>query len=77
LLLVLGEGPRRVVVNHEPYEYAGRRGDPKKEQNKRKVHRLSPARLLRQKLDLPGGITLSAERHRGRLVVRVEVPKES
>jgi hypothetical protein len=64
-------------VNHDPTtEHAGHRADLDKVPNKRKVHRLSPARLLRQKLDLPGGITVSAERHRGRLVVRVESPDE-
>ena len=43
---------------------------------KRKVQRHSPDRLLRQKFVLPGGITVSAEKHRGRLVVRVELPGE-
>jgi hypothetical protein len=43
---------------------------------KRKVQRHSPHRLLRKKLFLPGGVTVSAERHRGRLVVRVEVPDQ-
>lgn len=40
----------------------------------RRVQRHSPDRLLRRKLVLPGGITVSAEKHRGRLVVRVETP---
>ena len=48
--------------------------DPKRP--KRRVRRLSPARLLRKKLDLPGGITVSAERDKGRLVVRVDVPQD-
>ena len=39
-----------------------------------RVQRHSPHRLLRQKLVLPGGITISAEKHRGRVVVRVEMP---
>lgn len=43
---------------------------------KRKVQRHSPDRLLRQKLVLPGGITVSAEKHKGRLVVRVESPDD-
>ena len=43
---------------------------------KRKVQRHSPDRLLRQKLVLPGDITVSAEKHKGRLVVRVESPDE-
>ena len=40
----------------------------------RRVQRHSPDRLLRQKLVLPGEITVSAEKHMGRLVVRVESP---
>jgi len=43
---------------------------------KRKVQRHSPHRLLRKTLVLPGGATVSAERHRGRLVVRIEVPEQ-
>ena len=42
----------------------------------RRVQRHSPHRLLRKKLVLPGGITISAEKHRGRVMVRVEVPSE-
>ena len=38
----------------------------------RRVQRHSPHRLLRQKLVLPGGITISAEKHKGRIVVRIE-----
>lgn len=38
------------------------------------VQRHSPDRLLRRKVDLPGGITISAEKHRGRIVVRIESP---
>ena len=45
------------------------------ERLKRRVERHSPHRLLRQKLVLPGGVTVSAEKHRGRLVVRVESPQ--
>jgi len=41
---------------------------------KRKVQRHSPDRLLRQKVVLPGDIIVSAEKHNGRLVVRVESP---
>ena len=51
--------------------------DPPKEpieRLKRRVQRHSPHRLLRKKLVLPGGITISAEKHRGRVVVRVEMP---
>jgi len=43
---------------------------------KRKVQRHSPHRLLRKKLALPGGVTVSAEKHKGRIVVRVESPEE-
>jgi len=42
----------------------------------RKVQRHSPDRLLRQKLVLPGGVTVSAEKHKGRLMVRFEWPDE-
>jgi hypothetical protein len=41
----------------------------------RKVKRYSPDRLLRQKLVLPGDISVSAEKHNGRIVVRVETPE--
>jgi len=41
---------------------------------KRKVQRYSPDRLLRRPLLLPGGLVVSAERHKGRIVVRVESP---
>jgi hypothetical protein len=37
-----------------------------------RVQRHSPHRLLRKKLVLPGGITVSAEKHKGRIMVRVE-----
>ena len=43
----------------------------------RKVQRHSPHRLLRHKLVLPGDVTVSAEKHKGRLVVRVETPVEA
>jgi|GEM_PF-2910888 hypothetical protein len=42
---------------------------------KRKVQRHSAQRLLRKPVVLPGGVTVSAERHKGRLVVRVEAPE--
>jgi hypothetical protein len=38
----------------------------------RKVQRYSPDRLLRRPVQLEGGVTVSAERHKGRIVVRVE-----
>jgi hypothetical protein len=52
--------------------------DPPKEpieRLKRRVQRHSPHRLLREKLVLPGGVTISAEKHRGRVMVRVEMPQ--
>lgn len=45
------------------------------ERLKQRVQRHSPDRLFRKKLVLPGGITISAEKHKGRLVVRVETPE--
>jgi hypothetical protein len=45
-----------------------------KDSLQRRVQRHSPHRLLRKTLVLPGGITISAEKHRGRVMVRVEVP---
>ena len=42
----------------------------------RKVQRYSPDRLLRRPVKLEGGVTVSAERHKGRIVVRVESPGE-
>ena len=41
-------------------------------QSRKKVQRHSPDRLLRQPVRLEGDVTVSAERHRGRLVVRLE-----
>jgi len=55
-------------VEHEP-----KNSD---ERPKRRVHRRSPLRLLRQKLVLPGDIIVSAEKHKGRIVVRVESPEQ-
>jgi hypothetical protein len=46
------------------------------ERPKKKVQRHSPDRLLRQPLHLEGGVTVSAERHKGRIMVRVETPGE-
>ena len=42
------------------------------ERPKKKVHRYSPDRLLREKITVPAESTLSTEKHRGRIVVRVE-----
>jgi hypothetical protein len=39
--------------------------------SKRKIQRHSPDRLLRKPVALSCGVTISAEKHRGRLVVRV------
>lgn len=47
---------------------------PSSPPKKRKVERYSPHRLLRQPLILAGEITVSAEKHKGRIVVRVESP---
>jgi hypothetical protein len=41
---------------------------------KKKVQRHSPDRLLRHEVALPGGVAVSAEKHRGRIVVRIEYP---
>ena len=43
---------------------------------RRRVERHSPQRLLRKKVLLPAGIILSAEKHNGRLVVRVDLPDQ-
>ena len=50
--------------------------EPKKsdDRKKRRVLRHSPDRLLRQPVVLPGGVTVSAEKHKGRIVVRLESP---
>ena len=48
-----------------------------KDSLQRLVQRHSPHRLPRKKLVLPGGITISAERHKGRVMVRVEVPEQA
>jgi hypothetical protein len=42
------------------------------EQPKRKVRRYSPERLMREKLDVRAPSIVSTEKHRGRLMVRVE-----
>jgi hypothetical protein len=39
---------------------------------RKKVQRHSPDRLLRRPVQVGGGVTVSAERHKGRIVVRVE-----
>jgi len=40
----------------------------------RQVKRYSLARLLRERLSLPGDVTLSAEQNNGRLLVCIEMP---
>jgi hypothetical protein len=42
---------------------------------KKKVQLNSPDRLLRRPVELPGGLVVSAERHRGRILVRVETSR--
>lgn len=44
------------------------------ERPRKKVQRHSPHRLLRRPVQLDGGVTISAERHKGRIVVRVASP---
>jgi hypothetical protein len=44
------------------------------ERRKPRVERHSTQRLLRKPVELPSGVIVSAERHKGRLVVRVETP---
>jgi hypothetical protein len=44
------------------------------ERFKRRVRRRSPHRLLRKKRVLPGGITISAEIRKGRVLVRIDAP---
>ena len=46
------------------------------ERLKRRVLRHSPDRLLRRPVVLAGGVIVSAENHRGRIVVRIELPGE-
>ena len=43
---------------------------------RKKVQRYSPDRLLREKISVPAESTLSAEKHRGRMMVRVESPND-
>jgi len=43
------------------------------ERPKKKVQRYSPDRLLREKITVPAESTLSTEKHRGRMMVRVEL----
>jgi hypothetical protein len=43
---------------------------------KKRVQRHSPDRLLRRPVLLDGGVIVSAERHKGRVMVRVEVAQE-
>jgi hypothetical protein len=52
--------------------------EPRQERAKysgRKVQRHSPDRLLRRPIQLAGGVTVSAEKHNGRILVRVEMPR--
>jgi len=45
------------------------------ERPKKKVQRYSPDRLLREKITVPAESTLSTEKHRGRMMVRIELPE--
>jgi hypothetical protein len=45
------------------------------ESTKRRVERHSPKRLLRRPVELPCGLVIAAERHKGRIVVRLELPR--
>lgn len=49
---------------------------PSAERPKRKIRHYSPDRLLREKITVPAESTLSTEKHRGRLMVRVESPQD-
>ena len=49
---------------------------PKPERPRKKVQRHSPERLLRRPVELPGGSLVKAERHNGRIMVRLESPPE-
>jgi hypothetical protein len=40
----------------------------------RKTERYSPARLLKQRLELPGDVSVSVEKLNGRLMVRIDQP---
>jgi hypothetical protein len=53
-------------------EYDPKRSD---QRPKRRVRRYSPDRLLREKVSVKAGSTVSTEKHRGRLMVRVETPE--
>jgi hypothetical protein len=44
------------------------------ERGKRRIVRHSTQKLLQRPVQLQGGLILSAEKHKGRLVVRVESP---
>jgi hypothetical protein len=46
------------------------------ERPRKKVQRHSPDRLLRRPVQVDGGVTVSAELHKGRIVVRVESPND-
>jgi len=46
------------------------------EPSKKKVQRYSPDRLLGEKITVPAESTLSTEKHRGRMMVRVESPND-
>jgi hypothetical protein len=41
-----------------------------------RVQRHSPHRLLRRPVVLIGGVKIAAEKHRGRIVIRIELPSD-
>jgi hypothetical protein len=60
--------PIRRFVSHPPRPHPTNEA----ELPKRKVQRYSPDRLLREKITVPASSTLSTEKHRGRIMLRVE-----
>jgi len=46
------------------------------ERPKKKVRRFSPDRLLRETVSIPSDSELSMEKHRGRMMIRVESPED-
>jgi hypothetical protein len=53
-----------------------READGEERRPKRRVQRHSPDRLLRQPIVARGVVTVSVERHKGRIMVRIESPDD-